>query len=122
MPGIAGDYPRPFQGMASFFQTPACSPNTSFVIAHRIRNTAMPTFVVIISLLSLLSFAYSISIVNQEIHRFQMVTQPFGGTLERMVEQVTRLTISLIFTGLSLATVFMSAALVWLALQPTMVG
>ncbi len=82
----------------------------------------MPSFVVIISLLSLMSFLYSLKVFNQEAHSLQLVTEPFGGNLNRMVEQVLRVCIAALFTALSLISVLMSLALVWLATQPGLLG
>jgi hypothetical protein len=82
----------------------------------------MPSFVVIISLLSLMSFLYSMKVFNQEAHRLELVTRPLGGTVPRMVEQVLRVCIAALFTALSLISVLMSLALIWLALQPAVVG
>lgn len=82
----------------------------------------MPSFVVIISLLSFMSFLYALKVFNQEAHQLQLVTEPFGGNLNRMMEQVLRVCTAALFTALSLISVLMSMALAWLALQPGMVG
>lgn len=82
----------------------------------------MPSFVVIISMLSVLSFLYAMKVFNQEVHRLQMVTQPFGGSANHMVQQALRVCMAALFTALSLVSVLMSGALIWLALQPGLVG
>lgn len=82
----------------------------------------MPSFVVLISMLSFMSFLYSMKVFHQEAHRLQLVTQPFGGNLNRMMEQVIRLCTAALFTALSLCSVMMSGALVWLAMQPGFLG
>lgn len=82
----------------------------------------MPSFVVIISLLAFMSFLYSMKVFNLEVHRLQMVTEPFGGNLNRMMEQILRLCTAALFTALSFASLLLSAALAWLATQPGLVG
>jgi len=82
----------------------------------------MPSFVAIITLLSLLSFLYAAKIFSEEIHRLQSVTQPFGGSINHLMEQVLRISMASLLTVLSLVSVMMSCALIWLAMQPSMVG
>lgn len=82
----------------------------------------MPSFVVIITLLSLLSFLYAMKGFFQETHQLQAVTGPFGGSISRMTQQVLRVCVAALFTGLSLVSVLMSLGLVWLSLQPSMLG
>lgn len=82
----------------------------------------MPSFVVIITLLSFLSFLYATKAFLHEAHGLQLVTAPFGGSISRMTQQFLRVCIAALFTGLSLVSVLMSLALVWLSLQPGMLG
>lgn len=82
----------------------------------------MPTFVVFITILSLFSLRYALGILNQEMHRMRMVVEPFGGSIERMTEQVIRLTLALTFALVGLLSVALSIALAWLSLQPQLLG
>lgn len=82
----------------------------------------MPSFVAIITLLSLLSFVYAMKIFSEEVHRLQTVTQPFGGSMNRLMEQMLRISMASLLTALSLVSVMVSCALIWLAMQPSMVG
>ncbi len=82
----------------------------------------MPLLVVAITMLSLMSFVYSMGLLNHELHSLHALSQPFGGGINRVTEQFARLSLSVLFMALSLLSVFISAALLWLATQPTMVG
>lgn len=82
----------------------------------------MPSFVIIITMLSLLSFLYALKTFVYEAHHLQLVTAPFGGNISRMVQQVLRLSIAALFMALTLVSVLMSLGLVWLSMQPGFVG
>jgi hypothetical protein len=82
----------------------------------------MPSFVIIITMLSLLSFLYATKAFVQEAHHLQLATAPFGGGISRMMQQVLRVCIAALFTALSLVSLLMSLGLVWLSMQPGMVG
>ncbi|HET9240002.1 MAG TPA: hypothetical protein VFO10_22260 [Oligoflexus sp.] len=82
----------------------------------------MPSFVIIITALSVLSFLYAMKAFLHEGHQLQRMTAPFGGSIPRMAQQVLRVSIAALFTALALVSVLMSLGLVWLSMQPGFVG
>jgi hypothetical protein len=82
----------------------------------------MPSFVIIITTLSLLTFLYATKAFMQEAHHLQLATAPFGGNMSRMIQQVLRVCIAALFTALALVSLLMSLGLVWLSMQPGFVG
>jgi hypothetical protein len=53
----------------------------------------MPAYVIIIAVLSTLSFLYAFRALGQEV-RLQSISQPFGGTQQRRMDQALRLSCS----------------------------
>jgi|GEM_PF-5597994 len=82
----------------------------------------MSMIVIIISLLSLVSFEYALNLSVQEIRSFRMVTQPFGGGLDHISEHAFKLCVAVLMLSFSLLFIAVSAALLWLSLQPTLLG
>jgi hypothetical protein len=82
---------------------------------HRIRRPTMPAYVIIIAVLSTLSFLYAFRALGQEV-RLQSISQPFGGTQQRRMDQALRLSMSGLFTALALLSMMISGVLIWLSL------